>query len=777
MRDISPKSSSATGVALLALALFFCTPAQAAQSLAIVWDPSPSPNVAGYIIYYGTDETNLDSLMVVGNNTFATVTNLQPDTTYYFDVVAYNVNNVQSPPSNLIEYTVPAVMQTVSLLANPANAGSVTGAGAFAAGSSVTVTATANGGYTFSNWTENGIVQCASPNYSFTLATNRNLLANFTVNPVTYTVAAQISPANAGSVTGAGAFAAGSSVTVTATANSGYTFTNWTENGIVQCASPNYSFTLAANRNLVANFTVAIKGNPRLTISSPRSGQSVSNAFVLVTGTVTDRAAVDNVFYQLNGGSWTPATPSNSWSNWTARVIPNRGANTIRAYAQDTSGALSTTNSVTFKFIPCATLVVLTNGLGSITPNDNNELLALGASYTLKATPVGSNLFSNWIGGTALPYAVLSTSASYTFPMQSNLVLVANFVPNPFIPERGTFNGLFWDTNEVQEASSGFFTLTLTRSGTFTGKIRTSGNTYTLPTTTKFDVGGQVQFTVPTKQNILTFNLQLDITNPASEQITGTVSDGNWTAELTADRAVFSASSNKAINYEGRYTLAIAGSDDAAASPGGFGCATLSISSAGLLTMSGNLADGKAMSQSVSVSKDGRWPFYASYAAPPAGNGGAVFSWITFSNLPASALGGTMYWFRPAGKAPAVYQSGFTNLMVPVIGSAYNPTDMPLLALTSGQVTLDGGNLPVAITNQITLAANNIITLTTASENSDKLDLTINKTNGAITGTFANPSHPGQTVKIRGVLLQNQTNAVGYFLGTNQSGAFLFENP
>jgi hypothetical protein len=361
--------------------------------------------------------------------------------------------------------------------------------------------------------------------------------------------------------------------------------------------------------------------------------------------------------------------------------------------------------------------------------------------------------------------------------MQSNLVLVANFVPNPFVPERGTFNGLFLDTNDVEEASSGFFTLTLTRSGTFTGKIRTSGSTYTLPTTTKFDVGGQVQFTIPTKQNPLTFNLQLDITNPASEQITGTVSDGKWTAELTADRAVFSASSNKAINYEGHYTLAIAGSDDAAASPGGFGCATLSISSAGLITMSGNLADGKAMSQSVSVSKDGRWPFYASYAAPPAGNGGAVFSWITFSNLPASALGGTMCWFRPAGKAPAVYQSGFTNLMAPVIGSAYNPTDKPLLALTSGQVTLDGGNLPVAITNQITLAANNIITITTASEDANKMDLTINKTSGAITGTFANPSNPRQTIKIRGVPLQNQTNAVGYFLGTNQSGAFLFENP
>jgi hypothetical protein len=181
------------------------------------------------------------------------------------------------------------------------------------------------------------------------------------------------------------------------------------------------------------------------------------------------------------------------------------------------------------------------------------------------------------------------------------------------------------------------------------------------------------------------------------------------------------------------------------------------------------------MSQAVSVSKDGRWPFYAAYAAPPAGNGGAVFGWITFSNVPASALGGTLYWFRPPGKTPAVYEGGFTSLAVPVTGSAYNPADKPPLALTTGQVILDGGNLPFAITNPVTLSSNG--TITVAPPNTNKLALTINKTTGAISGSFANPSNPKQSVKINGVLLQNQTNAVGYFLGGKQSGAFLLEKP
>jgi hypothetical protein len=438
---------------------------------------------------------------------------------------------------------------------------------------------------------------------------------------------------------------------------------------------------------------------PTISISTPKSGQKVGSAVFAVAGAAKDNVAVASVYYRLNGGSWMVADSANAWTNWTASVSLSPGANTISAYAVDSSGNNSPTNTVKF-----------------------------------------------------------------------------NFVSTPLTVAQGTFNGLFLDTNDVTEASSGFFTLAFTKSGAFTGKIMTSGSTYTLPTTTPFDAGGQVQLTVPTKQNTLTFNLQLDLSDPASRQITGTVSDGAWTAGLTANRAVFSATTNKAVNYEGLYTLAIAGSEDAAASPGGFGCATLSISPAGLITMKGNLADGTAMSQSVSVSKDGRWPFYASYAAPPAGNGGAVFGWLTFSNQPASALGGTFHWFRPAGKTPAVYQSGFTSA-VPVVGSAYNPTDSPLLALTSGQVTLDGGNLPFAITNQITLEPNNAITLTSAPENTNKLALTINKTTGAISGSFANPSNPKQSIKINGVLLQSQTSAAGYFLGTNQSGAFLLEHP
>ena len=92
--------------------------------------------------------------------------------------------------------------------ANPANAGSVSGGGAFVTGGFLpTATATAMGGFTFTNCAKH-----CSPNNTFlTLATNLTLLANFAATLTTHTVVAQANPANAGSVSGGGYFVTGSS--------------------------------------------------------------------------------------------------------------------------------------------------------------------------------------------------------------------------------------------------------------------------------------------------------------------------------------------------------------------------------------------------------------------------------------------------------------------------------------------------------------------------------------------------------------------------------------
>ena len=155
---------------------------------------------------------------------------------------------------------------TISVTANPAEGGTVTGADSYVEGSTATLTATANEGYTFTNWTKNGNVVSTNANYSFTVTEAGAYIANFTLN--TYTITALVNPENAGTVTGAGTYNYGDGVILTATANEGYVFVNWTENGEVVCVNATCTSTATADRTLVANFeTASITAGQTVTIN------------------------------------------------------------------------------------------------------------------------------------------------------------------------------------------------------------------------------------------------------------------------------------------------------------------------------------------------------------------------------------------------------------------------------------------------------------------------------------------------------------------------------
>ncbi len=187
-------------------------------------------------------------------------------------------------------------------------------------------------------------------------------------------------------------------------------------------SSETVTITSGATTKAAGVYTQEVKGNPKLTLSSPKSAQSVSNALLRVTGTVSDKVAVDDVYYQLNGGSWTLATSTNSWTNWTATVTLNPGANTLSAYAQDSSGKTSPTNTVKFTYVVSAPLVVQVIGLGKVSPNYNGQWLKIGTRYTMTATAGKGFGFLKWSGSLSTNKPMLA------FVMASNLTFTANFV-------------------------------------------------------------------------------------------------------------------------------------------------------------------------------------------------------------------------------------------------------------------------------------------------------------------------------------------------------------
>ena len=80
----------------------------------------------------------------------------------------------------------------------------------------------------------------------------------------------------------------------------------------------------------------------------------------------TDNVAVAGVYCSLSNAivntGFAMATTTNNWANWSTNVVLVPGTNTIRAYAVDTSGNISATNSVNIVYILSATLTVKTTG-------------------------------------------------------------------------------------------------------------------------------------------------------------------------------------------------------------------------------------------------------------------------------------------------------------------------------------------------------------------------------------------------------------------------------
>jgi fibronectin type 3 domain-containing protein len=126
MDEKATRSFSAVWATCLALAMLYgpaavgATTPLATQSLTLGWTPSPSTNVAGYHIYYGSDGTNFQYEMDAGTNTIFEVSGLQEGETNSFVVTAYDAQGVDSAPSNLITYVVPGTVN----IASKAGAGS-----------------------------------------------------------------------------------------------------------------------------------------------------------------------------------------------------------------------------------------------------------------------------------------------------------------------------------------------------------------------------------------------------------------------------------------------------------------------------------------------------------------------------------------------------------------------------------------------------------------------------------------------------------------------------
>ena len=438
---------------------------------------------------------------------------------------------------------------------------------------------------------------------------------------------------------------------------------------------------------------------------------------------------------------------TNDSGRYTVVITNNAGSITSQV------ATLTVTNPTTWM------MTVQIVGSGSVSPNYNGQALTIGINYTMTATAGTGYVFSQWTGG------IYSTVPALNFVMQRGLSLQANFVPSPFIPLQGTYNGLFYDTNGISQLGSGFVTVVLAGTGSFAGNLQSG--TVKWPITGRLDINGNATVTVNRGKMVpLTVQLHLDLQS-GSGQITGTVlpSDNSWMSELTARRIGFDAKTNP-CPAAGTYTLVIPGTPGVTESPAGDGFGIVQVTTTGVATLTGTLADGTPVSESGSLSRSGQWALYT----PLYTGRGSILGWLTFSNASNSDIDGWFGWIRPVQPSVALYTMGFA-VVTEATGSRYlkPSTGTPVLNFANGIVTLSGGNLAQSFTNQVQLNANNKV----ANLSNNGLQLTITPANGLMTGRAQDPA-TSKWFSFKGIVLQKQNAGGGFFLNQNQSGEIFF---
>ncbi|PKM75311.1 MAG: hypothetical protein CVU92_02100 [Firmicutes bacterium HGW-Firmicutes-17] len=292
--------------------------------------------------------------------------------------------------------------------------GTVTGGGNIANGSKVTLTATPNAGYKFSQWIDqNNAVVGTSAVLNVTVTDNVNYTANFVPDTVDIQVSA--TPTGGGTVSGAGTYISDDAVTLTATPAAGFTFVNWINTEFPAAVSENASYAFTASDATAGAYTAVFEATQMpvkiSTIASPAALKTIT--VTPVTGTYASGTVLPLSASSTDSGV--------TFSGWYA------------------NGVLLS-KSPTFSYT--VTEPVLIN---AVFGTNWGSVIVLGNPFSsrdvdIEVQPIGTNLsyngssdtydFVNWTNSAG---TVVSTDPNLTVQVQKGLqTYIANVTPKTF---------------------------------------------------------------------------------------------------------------------------------------------------------------------------------------------------------------------------------------------------------------------------------------------------------------------------------------------------------
>ncbi len=300
---------------------------------------------------------------------------------------------------------------TLTANVSPAEGGSVAlnpATGPYNEGTVVTATATPAAGYRFVNWT--GDASGTTAAVQVTMNANKTITANFELIP-TYTLTTLVAPEGFGTVTKAPDlpnYADGTQVQLTATAEAGKRFVNWT--GDASGTNPVVTVTMNANKTVTANFDTPPEQFTLTVIVNPVGGGTVvldPTGGVYDAGTVvtlTETSAVGNQFVDWTG---------DATGTGTSVQVTMDGNKTVTA---------------NFEALPTFALTLAANpaeAVSALTKTPDLPAYLAGAKVTVAATAADDTwAFHGWTDGAT----TVSTNASFEYTMPAAAAtLTANY--------------------------------------------------------------------------------------------------------------------------------------------------------------------------------------------------------------------------------------------------------------------------------------------------------------------------------------------------------------
>ena len=286
-----------------------------------------------------------------------------------------------STTSGIDAALVSSVMSTLTVSIAGSGLGTVTGSGIdcpgtcsldYPSGTSVTLSATATAGSTFTGWSGGGC--SGTGTCTMTMSSDHTVTATFTI---THTLAVSIAGSGSGTVTGSGIdcpgtcsldYPSGTSVTLSATATAGSTFTGWSGGGC--SGTGTCTMTMSSDHTVTATFTIT----HTLAVSIAGSGSGT------VTGSGIDCPGTCSLDYP-SGTSVTlsaTATAGSTFTGWSGGGCSGTGTCTMTMSSDHTVTA-------TFTIVPTVpgkpTATILTPADGASYVQDQ----VLAAAYSCEA--------------------------------------------------------------------------------------------------------------------------------------------------------------------------------------------------------------------------------------------------------------------------------------------------------------------------------------------------------------------------------------------------------